>query len=134
MMRLLSLLFLFSIFFNHSLSAQSKEEDKIYHESEVDSKPEFTGGDHAKMNFIARNISYPEEAMRAGIDGKVVIRAVVEKNGKIKPIEVLEAPHKSLGRACKRTVLLMPKWIPGEIDGEPVRTYTDITIIYNLRD
>ncbi len=83
--------------------------------------PEYPGGETALMQFLSRNIRYPQEAQDKGIQGRVTLRMIIEKDGSINTVEVLKSANELLDKEAIRIVKLLPKWTPGKNKGEPVR-------------
>ncbi len=88
--------------------------------------PTFQGGDLSKFrNWVQNNVKYPQIALENGIQGIVVIKFVVEKDGKLSNIQVLQSPDKTLSDAAVQVLQKSPKWKPGKQRNKPVRvTYT----------
>ncbi|MEE1168498.1 MAG: energy transducer TonB [Alistipes sp.] len=88
--------------------------------------PTFQGGDLSKFrNWVQSNVKYPQIALENGIQGNVVIKFVVEKDGKLSNIQVLQTPDKTLADAAVQVLQKSPKWKPGKQRNKPVRvTYT----------
>lgn len=88
--------------------------------------PTFQGGDLSKFrNWVQSNVKYPQIALENGIQGNVVIKFVVEKDGKLSNIQVLQSPDKTLSEAAIAVLQKSPKWKPGKQRNKPVRvTYT----------
>jgi TonB family protein len=86
----------------------------------VDKMPQYTYGESGLSAFIAHNIRYPREAMQAGIEGRVLCSFIVAEDGSISNIEVVNGSNELLNAEAVRVLGLMPKWIPGENDGEKV--------------
>jgi len=99
------------------IEAQEKREDVF---EEVEQMPEFPGGNQALMQFLNDSIRYPEEAQRNGIEGKVVCRFVVNSDGSISDIEIVQSVHPLFNAEVVRVIESMPKWIPGKQDGRAV--------------
>lgn len=95
--------------------------------------PEYTGGEKALLKFIVKNLKYPPEMARRGIQGRVLLSFIVEKEGSIMNIEVLESPAKELSEEAIRVISLMPKWKPGKIGGNPVRFKYTLPVSFKLR-
>ena len=106
-----------------TLSAQTFEEDIFV---TADEMPTFQGGDLSEFcNWVYSNIKYPQEALENGIQGNVVVKFVVEKDGRLSNIQVLQSPDKSLSDAAIQVLQESPKWEPGKQRNKPVRiTYT----------
>lgn len=86
----------------------------------VDKMPEYTYGESGLAAFIAHNIRYPREARQEGIEGRILCSFIVGSDGSISNIEVVEGSNKALSEEAVRVLGLMPRWIPGENNGEKV--------------
>jgi TonB family protein len=75
------------------------------------------------MNFLAANINYPEDAKAGDIQGRVLVQFMVHDNGTISNIHVLQGIGGGCDEEAMRVIRLMPKWIPGTVDG----VETDVT-------
>ena len=96
-------------------------------------QPEFPGGETALMNFIVSNLKYPQSAAQKGIQGRVVLSFIVEKDGSISTIKVMRSPDERLSLEAIRVVRKMPKWKPERRLGKPVRTKYVLPITFRLR-
>lgn len=94
----------------------------------------FPGGQAELYRFISSRLKYPKDAMKSGIQGKVVISFVVERDESVKPesIKVKQSVHPSLDNEVIRVVKLMPKWEPASHSGRNVRTKTGSPIAFSL--
>ena len=97
-----------------------------------DVEAQFPGGNEAMMQFIAENLQYPEVSLKMKEQGKVYVRFVVEKDGSISNVAILRGVSVSLDREAKRVVCMMPKWTPGELKGEAVRSRYLMPIVFKL--
>jgi periplasmic protein TonB len=95
-------------------------------------KPEFPGGDKELYKFLMKNLSYPNAAVRANVEGKVYVKFVVEKDGSIGNLQIL----KSVGFGCDeealRVLKSMPSWSPGKQNGKAVRVYYTMPIVFKF--
>lgn len=98
-----------------------------------DKEPSFIGGTSALQQFIIKNIKYPEECKKNGINGRVIINFVVNKNGKIEKIEVAKSVHPDLDNEGIRVISIMPDWIPGSKAGEPVDVRVSLPFNFKLQ-
>ena len=98
---------------------------------EVDQMPEFKGniGD-----WLSDHLQYPEAAHEAGITGRVMVQFVVAENGAISEVTVLGGPGHGLDAEAARVVKLMPRWKPGRLNGQPVRTQFRLPVQFVLGD
>ena len=98
----------------------------------VEQEPQFPGGLDELMRFIKRNLVYPQQATDMGIEGRVVLRFVVNKNGEVSDIELLRKLDPVCDKEALRVVKMMPKWIPGRQNGRAVPVYYTLPIVYKL--
>lgn len=96
----------------------------------VEDMPSFPGGNVQK--WIAKNVKYPVLAMENGIQGKVYIQFVIERDGSITDVKVLRGVDSSLDKEAVRVVKSMPKWKPGKQRGKPVRVSYTLPINFQL--
>ena len=100
----------------------------------VEEMPEYPGGMSAMMSFIMENIKYPEDAKKAGKEGRVVCSFIVDKEGKVtEPHVVQSSGTQSLDDEAVRLVSLMPNWKPGKDKGEPVNVLYTIPVLFKLK-
>lgn len=99
----------------------------------VDNMPKFPGGGKALRKFIARNIKYPIEAQKKGIQGKVFVTFVIDSYGNPTKINVARKVHPLLDIEAKRIVKAMPKWEPGSHNDHPVPVSYTVPINFELR-
>jgi protein TonB len=112
---------------------QTTEDTTIY--IVTDTIPEYPDGEEALFKFILKNVVYPKEAYgkgKKGIEGRVMIGFVVEKDGSLTNFEIVRTPHSILGEEALRVVKLMPKWIPGKKDGKVVRVKFQLPVDFVL--
>lgn len=100
----------------------------------VEQQAEFPGGQQALMKWLAQNIQYPTDAVINEIEGRVVLRFIVEKDGSIGDVDIVKGVDPSLDAEAVRVVSTMPRWEPGRNGGEPVRSYFNIPILFKLND
>ena len=100
----------------------------------VEQMPAFPGGVAKLFEFISKNIHYPQEAKEKGIQGRVFIGFVIEKDGSVSNIRNLRGVDSELDAEAIRVVKSMPKWKPGKHNGEFVRVSYQIPILFKLED
>lgn len=100
--------------------------------SSVEVMPQFPGGEEEMMRYIASNLRYPTMAMEMGVEGRVVVRFVVNKNGEVSSVEVIRSLDPACDKEAMRVIKSMPKWIPGRQGGRAVSVYYNIPIVYKL--
>ena len=116
--------------FEQLLDIATSEEDTVY--QIVEEMPEFPGGENALMEYVSKNVVYPEEAKEKEIQGRVFISFVVEKDGSIGEVKVLRGIGGGCDEESVRVISDMPKWKPGKQKGEAVRVSYQIPIMFKL--
>lgn len=99
----------------------------------VEKMPEFPGGEAAVREYIAKSVKYPEDAKKAGIQGKVFVTFVVDKTGKVLDAKIARGASPSLDKEALRVVETMPAWTPGQQHGENVAVQYTIPIQFALK-
>ena len=94
--------------------------------------PQFPGGDKAYVDYIKKNMRYPEEAKKKGIEGRVFVQCVIEKDGSHNSYKVIKSVDPLLDEEAVRIVKGMPKLIPANDRGEPIRVRFTMPIIFKL--
>lgn len=107
-----------------------KDADSIF--QIVDQMPEFPGGIEALMDFVGKNVKYPEQAKEKEISGRVFIGFVIEKDGSVSNVKVLRGIGGGCDEEAVRVIKAMPKWTPGKLKGQPVRVSYQIPINFKL--
>lgn len=108
-------------------------DNTLYDSNSVEQSPTFAGGDAAMMKFINSKLRYPLIAQENGIQGKVIVQVVVNKDGSLDIVNTLGCNDSNLVKEAKRIVSLMPPFTPGKQQGNPVRTKYNIPISFRLK-
>lgn len=95
--------------------------------------PEFPGGEQALLEYIGKNIKYPEEAIMNNIQGKVTLKFVVNTDGSVNRIELLRGVDPLLDQEAIRVVGTLPKFKPGKQNGIPVRVWFMVPVNFQLK-
>lgn len=99
----------------------------------VEKMPEFPGGMGELMKWLSKNIKYPAIAQENGVQGRVVVQFVVNKDGSIVDPQVIKSVDPYLDKEALRVVKAMPKWSPGEQRGKPVRVKYTLPVMFRLQ-
>ncbi|MBL7972021.1 MAG: energy transducer TonB [Prolixibacteraceae bacterium] len=99
----------------------------------VEEMPDFPGGQLALRKFIAQAIKYPVIAQENGIQGKVFVNFVVNKDGSVTGAKIARGVDPSLDKEALRVVMSLPKWKPGKQGGKPVRVSYTVPINFVLQ-
>lgn len=111
-------------------SYKGTAEDRVF--EVVEENAEFPGGQQACMEWLRNNIKYPKKAQEKGIQGKVFVGFVVNKDGRIVDVEVLRSPDEALSLEAVRVVKSMPRWKPAIQGNKVVRSRFSIPIYFGL--
>ena len=99
----------------------------------VEEKPSFPGRNGALMSYLASNIKYPVVAQENGVQGRVIVSFVVERDGSISDVRVARSVDPSLDREAQRVVKSMPRWKPGKQNGSAVRVKYTVPVVFRLQ-
>jgi len=111
--------------------SHSDSNSKVY--GAVDEMPQFPGGPSALIEYLSRAVRYPAAAEANGIQGRVMCSFVVEPNGSISNVKVIKGVDPSLDKEAIRVISSMPKWIPGMLNGTPVRVNYSAPVTFRLQ-
>ena len=100
----------------------------------VEQPAEFPGGLKALMDWLVQNIRYPQDAQDEGVQGKSLLKFIVEKDGSISNVEIIKRNDPSLDAEAIRVVRSMPMWEPGMNQGTPVRSYFTLPVSFRLNN
>ena len=97
-------------------------------------KPMFNGGaDIEFAKWVNENLTYPESAKKAGVQGRMVLRFVIYPDGKIRDVEVVRGVHPDMDAEALRVVSSSPDWKPGTVNGKPVKVSYVLPIVCSLK-
>jgi len=116
---------------SHNSSAKAADlESKVF--DVVEQMPTFPGGLYYLMSYLSENVQYPEDAQKQGIQGRVVVSFIIEKDGTLSDIKVVRSVNPSLDEEALRVVRNMPNWVPGKQSGKGVRVKFNVPINFKL--
>ena len=99
----------------------------------VEQMPSFPGGPAELMKWLGSHVQYPAIAQENGVQGRVIVAFVVEKDGSVTDVTVVRSVDPSLDKEAARVVRQMPKWIPGKQNGAAVRVKYNVPVIFKLQ-
>lgn len=108
-----------------------EEENKVF--DIVEQQPLFPGGPAALMKYLSENTKYPVVAQENGVQGRVTVQFVVEKDGSISDVHVLRGVDPSLDKEAVRVVKSMPRWTPGKQNGITVRVNYRVPVLFRFQ-
>lgn len=108
----------------------SKDDGRVF--DVVEEQPRYPGGTNALMTYLRDNIKYPAEAVKAGIQGKVIVQFVVGKDGTVRDVKPIRNISPELDAEAVRVVAAMPKWVPGYQRGEAVNVRYTLPVNFRM--
>lgn len=111
---------------------EENHEDDVVH-IRVEVMPEYPGGTDALMRYVAQHIKYPALCAEIGIQGKVYVSFVVDKDGSVTNVSILRSPDANLSAEAVRVVSSLPRWTPGRQNGKPVKVSYNIPVNFRLQ-
>ncbi|MFC2298774.1 MAG: energy transducer TonB [Segatella oulorum] len=99
----------------------------------VEVMPSFPGGQGALIQYLNSHVKYPVVAQENGIQGRVTISFVVERDGSITDVKVARSVDPSLDKEAARVVSSMPRWTPGKQNGSAVRVKFNVPVVFKLQ-
>jgi len=96
----------------------------------IEQMPQFPGGDAELMKFIKENLKCPKSMSDNCIEGQVIVRFVVSKDGTVKDVQVLRSLDPDCDKEAIRIIKSLPKWTPGKQNGETIDDYCTIPITF----
>lgn len=115
---------------DNDIQRMTSMDDDVY--EVVEKMPAFPGGMAELMKYLRSNVRYPVEAHKAGIQGRVVVSFVVNKDGTVKDAKIVRSVDKSIDAEALRVISAMPKWQPGYQDGKAVSVRYTVPVTFRL--
>lgn len=110
---------------------QNSVDNEIY--EVVENMPRFpNGGMSALMQYLNESIRYPEAAIKAGVQGRVTLQFIVDKDGSIDDVKILRSVNPDLDAEAIRVIKMMPRWEPGTHKGKPVRVKYTVPVMFRI--
>ncbi len=126
----ISITFLFTAVLCQAQAKENKSKEGVYFV--VEEMPVYPGGDEALRKDLAANIKYPEEAKKAGIQGKVYVTFVVDEHGNVTNAKIARGVDPSLDKESLRVIKELKAWSPGKEKGKAVKVSYTVPINYAL--
>ena len=98
----------------------------------VEEMPAFPGGERALLEYVFKNIKYPQIARETGIQGRVFVGFVVEPDGSVSNVKILRGIGGGCDEEAMRVIKSLPKWKPGKQRGKAVRVSYQIPVVFKL--
>ena len=109
------------------------EDEQIFLRAET--MPSFQGGDlNAFRVWVLQNVKFPQLALENGVKGRVVLSFVIDKDGRLTNIEVLQSPDRTLTEEAVRVLNKSPKWSPGKQRDQVVRVKYTLPVDFRMQN
>lgn len=108
------------------------DEDEIV-EGSVEEDAQFPGGQVALLKYIRDHVTYPDAALKQGVQGMVILRFVVERDGRVGEVQVRSSLSPECDREAIRVVKSMPRFIPAKLNGRPIRKWFTVPIRFIIQ-
>ena len=106
------------------------DDDRVY--DVVEENASFPGGDEECMKWLKNNIKYPSICQEQGVQGRVIVAFVVNRDGSIVDVKVVRSPDEHLSAEAVRVVKMMPKWKPARQGNKTVRSRFNLPVMFRL--
>lgn len=109
---------------------EADDDDRIF--DVVEENAQFPGGDEACFKWLSEHIKYPSICQEQGVQGRVVVSFVVNRDGSIVDVKTMRSPDPALTKEAERVVKLMPKWKPARQGNKTVRSRFNLPVLFRL--
>ncbi len=109
---------------------EADDDDRIF--DIVEENAQFPGGDEACFKWLSENIRYPAICQEQGVQGRVTVQFVVNRDGSIVDVKVVRSPDDNLSKEAERVVKMMPKWKPARQGNKTVRSRFVLPVLFRL--
>ena len=123
------------LFYPNKMKGQGSKSDGIISYYDCDQQPTFLGSPDPRKfleQWVYQYLKYPAEAVRDGVQGRVMVEFVINKDGKISDVRVQRGVSEELDAEAVKVVAASPKWKPGKVNGEKVRCSMTIPVEFRL--
>ncbi len=121
-----------SVVYTEPVTPEIPAEDKVF--VGVEEKPEYPGGNPALFKYISENLIYPPDAQKNNIQGRVILKFVVNRNGSVDRIEIIRSIDSLLDNEAIRVVKTLPKFRPGKQGGVPVPVWFSLPVLFKIEN
>lgn len=118
---------------DHKKAKNKAISDSIYDVEKVDLYPQFPGGNGELRKYITTSLNYPSQAAEDASEGLVIVKLVVDGDGKIADPKIAYSADPSFEKEALRLVKKMPKWHPGQKDGQKVNVRVTLPIMFKAQ-
>ena len=113
---------------------KSNEVEELVYCYVMEQMPQYPGGESELLNFVGKNLRYPESAVNHKIQGKVIVRFVVTESGEVDKIQVVRSLQAECDKEAIRVIKLLPKFIPGKQNGKNTKVLYTLPITFKLEE
>jgi protein TonB len=109
------------------------DEDAVMSFATVEEQPQFPGGEAKLLQYVSEHIKYPPVARENGIQGRVYVTFIVDKEGKIADAKILRGIGGGCDEEALRVVKALPEWKPGKQNGRAVKVQFNLPVNFTLK-
>ena len=109
---------------------EADDDDRIY--EVVEENAQFPGGEEALFKWLAEHLKYPQKCQEQGVQGRVIVKFVVNKDGSIGETQIARSKDPDLDKEAERVIKMMPKWKPARQGNKPVRSWFYQPVMFKL--
>ena len=109
---------------------EADDDDRIY--EMVEENAQFPGGEAECFKWLSEHIKYPSICQEQGVQGRVIVAFVVNRDGSIVDVKTLRTPDPNLAKEAERVVKMMPKWKPARQGNKTVRSRFNLPVMFRL--
>ena len=113
-----------------SVVSDNQDDERIYEMVEVNAR--FPGGENECHKWLSQHLRYPDKCQKKGIEGRVIVSFVVNRDGSICDVKAVRSPHPALAKESVRVVKAMPKWEPAYQGNKRVRSRFNLPLMFIL--
>jgi len=113
---------------------KSNEVEELVYCYVMEQMPQYPGGESELLNFVGKNLRYPESSFKNKIQGKVIVRFVVTESGEVDKIQVVRSLQAECDKEAIRVIKLLPKFIPGKQNGKNTKVLYTLPITFKLEE
>lgn len=124
---------LYTLPINFKLSTPEPKSDNNKKMSAEEVMPKYPGGENGLIQHLAKNLRYPEKAMKQGVEGKVVVRFTVDTEGNVRDPKVVRSVTPELDAEALRVVGTLDKFVAAKVDGKPVNVFYTLPVSFMLK-
>ena len=115
---------------DYGVQHQERDSNQVF--IDYEQMPQFPGGETALMKYLQENIVYPPEAVKDSVQGKVVVKFIIDHSGNVSEVEVVRSVNELLDKEAVRVVKTLPRFAPGRLNGKVISVWYTLPVTFKL--